>query len=130
MRSSVGERFEQNINKCDVCFQPYNRTDRSPLILCSMHHTLCKTCVEGLRYKPNCPFCREKINFDKTVINNYIYELLPKEQDEAVPNVRRPAESQPYYAAPSVNNNNQIRNNYEPVRQEEDRAQRQPARNN
>lgn len=69
---SINERFT-NINKCDICFNNYNRSDKQPVIICTMHHTICKECMTSLESKPNCPFCREHIKFDKVVVNNYIF---------------------------------------------------------
>ena len=83
----LNEKFERTINKCDICLHKFNRENNKPLIICNMHHTICQECLELLKSKPNCPFCRQLLQFDKIVINNYIYELLPRE--EVVPNVRR-----------------------------------------
>jgi hypothetical protein len=79
MQTSIGEKFQKNINKCDICFGNYDRTSHAPVIICSMHHTICKACMDALRVKPQCPFCRETVRMDKIVVNNYIFELLPGE---------------------------------------------------
>lgn len=88
MRNSIAEKFESQINKCDICFCPYDRVEKQPVIICAMHHTVCKECMSGLEASKKCPFCREIIRFDKVVVNNYIYELLPQTNPQA--NSRQP----------------------------------------
>ena len=89
MRGSLNDKFQKSISKCDICFEDFNRGTRTPLIICTMHHSLCRHCLDSLRVKPECPFCRERIRFDKVVINNYIFELLPVIPGEApMPSIR------------------------------------------
>lgn len=104
---SIEAKFQANVNKCDICFCAYNCKERKPVIICSMHHTVCSQCANALRMKAECPFCRERIRFDKVVVNNYIYELLP---DKAVtPNHRVQVEPPSGYR--TWNNNSQILKN-------------------
>ena len=78
MDSNLEERF-RNISRCDICLQSYNRLENVPVIVCTMHHTLCMHCLDGMEGRPSCPFCREKIIFSKVALNYYILELLPEE---------------------------------------------------
>jgi hypothetical protein len=71
-RNSLADKLK-NIAKCDICFEEYNRREKQPVIICTMHHTVCKECVKDLEGTRKCPFCRESINFSKVVVNNYIF---------------------------------------------------------
>jgi hypothetical protein len=92
MKNSVHEQFHHNLSKCDICFHSFNRTDYTPAIICNMHHTVCKQCLEALHQQTLCPFCREPITPSLAVVNYYIYDLLPREQEQ--PNVRTQVEEQ------------------------------------
>lgn len=97
MTASIEYKFTNTINKCDICFGSYDRSEHQPVIICTMHHTICKGCMKAMINKPVCPFCRESVRFDKVVINNYIFELLPP--DEVKANQRMEANSAQYQGA-------------------------------
>jgi hypothetical protein len=76
--TEVGELFSMHINRCDVCMDSFNKSTRRPMLICSMHHTLCEDCLHSIvNATCKCPFCREFINPQKIVVNNYIADLLP-----------------------------------------------------
>lgn len=56
-RSSLATKYA-NINKCDICYAEYNRQEKQPVIICTMHHTVCRECVRSLEANRKCPFCR------------------------------------------------------------------------
>jgi hypothetical protein len=72
--------------ECPICFQPYDRSSRLPLLLCTNRHTICKHCTEQLTLKFDCPFCREHITSGRLALNKDIYRLLT---DASRPNHRQ-----------------------------------------
>ena len=46
-RASLAEKLG-NISKCDICYEQYNRREKQPVIICSMHHTVCRQCMHDL----------------------------------------------------------------------------------
>jgi hypothetical protein len=104
-RNSLVEKFQTTINKCDICYSQYDRFGKQPVIICSMHHTVCKECAHGLEATRKCPYCREDINFAKVVVNNYIFELLPTLPPP--PNTRLEVPPQPSQSPPSYGINYQ-----------------------
>jgi predicted amidophosphoribosyltransferase len=86
MQISIGASVDSDSHDCPICTVPYDATTHAPFRICSRAHTICAYCVGQLENKPDCPFCREPIDFRDVVINNDIYSTLP--EAEVQPNVR------------------------------------------
>lgn len=71
-----------NTISCDVCFEAFNHTTRSPEIIYNCFHTFCKECVEKLK---ECPSCRKKIISYNT---NYFLLRLIVEDEELLKSLR------------------------------------------
>jgi hypothetical protein len=92
MQSSVGRRFLKSNSECGICMLPYDRREALPVLVCPMHHTICKPCLDELDPRPLCPFCRDPIQLTQVVVNHYIYDLLPAQ--DTPPNIRTQAQAQ------------------------------------
>ncbi|KAL0243313.1 hypothetical protein GEMRC1_005874 [Eukaryota sp. GEM-RC1] len=47
---------------CFICYQPFNLSDRLPLLLCELGHTACSQCASALNI---CPTCRKVCLIEK-----------------------------------------------------------------
>ena len=66
--------------ECPICIFPYNRGDRLPIFLCSNTHTICRQCLNEIRYRsPQCPFCRQPIDFDRLRTDHQIARKIQTE---------------------------------------------------
>jgi hypothetical protein len=62
-------------SNCSFCDAPYDRAAHRPILLCKLHHTVCKDCFDKLN--KICPFCREYVDPMRATINHHIYQQLP-----------------------------------------------------
>lgn len=65
--------------KCLYCLEPYNTTDKTPMVLTCLAHTICSDCltfVSKNNSKPLCPFDSIPINISNCPINKDIYSYI------------------------------------------------------
>ena len=97
--------------ECLICAIPYNRSDRLPTFLCTNNHTICRSCLNDIRYRaPQCPFCRENIDFDSLRTDHETARKIPREaerpashfQDAALDSGREAEEGRGAYRIPGT----------------------------
>jgi hypothetical protein len=91
-REEEGDEHMGGGEECPICTLPYDRDRHTPLTICSRKHCLCRDCFDHIQSRPECPFCRERIDIHGVTVNNLIYASLPYSAAPR-PNVRVLADS-------------------------------------
>ncbi len=47
-------------NECPICYEPFDKKERIPMLVCVNQHNVCQLCVFNVKEK--CPLCKCSFN--------------------------------------------------------------------